>query len=98
MRILGCRVPMMASLLVWACSGRSSGRAGWSFLSRRSPTSSRRWARSCERQTFRAAAVITLRSFAIGMALAIAAGVPLGILMGRVRAADRLLACGSTSS
>ena len=41
--------------------------------------------------TFREATILTLRSFAIGMALAVAAGVPLGILMGRVRAADRLL-------
>jgi NitT/TauT family transport system permease protein len=35
--------------------------------------------------------VTTLRAFAIGMALAIVIGVALGALMGRVRAADRLL-------
>jgi len=40
---------------------------------------------------FLSATATTLRSFAIGMALAIVAGVALGALMGRVRAADRLL-------
>ena len=41
--------------------------------------------------SFWTATAITLRSFAIGMALAILVGVPLGILMGRSKPADRLL-------
>jgi NitT/TauT family transport system permease protein len=41
--------------------------------------------------SFWAATAGTLRSFATGMALAILVGVPLGILMGRSKAADRLL-------
>ena len=40
---------------------------------------------------FQTATVTTLRAFAIGMALAIVVGVALGALMGRMRAADRLL-------
>jgi NitT/TauT family transport system permease protein len=42
-------------------------------------------------QGFWRATAVTLRGFAIGMAAAIAVGVPLGVLMGRVRAAERLL-------
>jgi NitT/TauT family transport system permease protein len=41
--------------------------------------------------TWQAASLITLRSFLLGMALAILVGVPLGVLMGRSRTADRLL-------
>jgi NitT/TauT family transport system permease protein len=42
-------------------------------------------------EKFRTAAVISLRSFGIGMALAIAVGVPLGILMARARTIGRIL-------
>ena len=40
---------------------------------------------------FAAAALISLRSFAIGMALALLIGVPLGVVMARVRGVGRLL-------
>jgi NitT/TauT family transport system permease protein len=43
------------------------------------------------RPSFWTATVMTLRSFAVGMFFAILVGVPLGILMGRSKAADRLL-------
>ena len=41
--------------------------------------------------SFQQAVAITLKAFAIGMLIAIALGVPMGILMGRVDAADKLL-------
>ena len=41
--------------------------------------------------SWQSATVTTLRAFFIGMALSIVVGVPLGILMGRVKLADELL-------
>ena len=41
--------------------------------------------------SWQSATVTTLRAFVIGMALSILVGVPLGILMGRVKIADDLL-------
>ena len=40
---------------------------------------------------FRTAAIISLRSFGLGMALAIAIGIPLGILMARAKGIGRIL-------
>jgi NitT/TauT family transport system permease protein len=40
---------------------------------------------------FRSAALISLRSFALGMGLALAVGIPLGVLMARVRSVGRIL-------
>ncbi|HXV23217.1 MAG TPA: ABC transporter permease subunit [Alphaproteobacteria bacterium] len=91
MRLFGFQIPMMTSLLVWIALWEIAGRAGWSFLI--PPFSDILVALTQISSTpgFRDATVVTLRSFALGMVLAIAIGVPLGILMGRVRAADRLL-------
>ncbi|HSD35721.1 MAG TPA: ABC transporter permease subunit [Alphaproteobacteria bacterium] len=91
MLVFGWRIPMMASLLAWVLLWEIAGRAGWSFLIPPFTDILASLARIAATPTFRDATVITLRSFAIGMALAIVVGVPLGILMGRVRAADRLL-------
>jgi NitT/TauT family transport system permease protein len=41
--------------------------------------------------SWQSASVTTLRTFAAGMALAILIGLPMGVLMGRSRSADRLL-------
>jgi NitT/TauT family transport system permease protein len=40
---------------------------------------------------FQSAALISLRSFALGMAAALAVGIPLGVLMARVRSLGRIL-------
>jgi NitT/TauT family transport system permease protein len=90
-RRLGRRLPIMSSLLLWAVAWEIVGRADAIHLI---PPLTSVFAAMAELFTspkFLAATVTTLRSFVIGMALAIAVGVPLGILMGRVRAADRLL-------
>jgi NitT/TauT family transport system permease protein len=42
-------------------------------------------------EKFRTAALISLRSFGLGMALAVAVGIPLGILMARTRSIGRIL-------
>ena len=91
MRIYGQNVPMMASLLIWCGLWEIVGRLGLVFLL---PSFTEVLAAIGEfagRPTFWSATAITLRSFVVGMLLAILVGVPLGILMGRSKAADRLL-------
>ena len=91
MTLFGYRVPMMASLLVWACSWEIVGRLDLIFLL---PPFSEVLAAAVDlvqTPSWQSATVTTLRAFVIGMALSIVVGVPLGILMGRVKIADDLL-------
>lgn len=91
MRIYGYKIPMMASLLIWCVLWEIVGRLGLVFLL---PPFTEVLAAIRElagKTSFWDATFITLRSFAVGMFFAIAVGIPLGILMGRSRAADRLL-------
>jgi NitT/TauT family transport system permease protein len=91
MTILGYRIPMMASLLVWMVAWEIVGRLDLVFLL---PPFTEVLAAAVDlvkTPSWQAATVTTLRAFAIGMAAAVAVGVPLGVLMGRVRRADDLL-------
>ncbi|MDH3473360.1 MAG: ABC transporter permease subunit [Rhodospirillales bacterium] len=91
MVVFGIRLPLFSSLLLWCLAWEVLGRAELVFLI--PPFSAVLVALGGLVQTakFAAAAQTTLVSFGLGMLLAIAAGVPLGLLMGRVAAADRLL-------
>jgi len=85
------RIPMLASLIVWAIIWEIFGRSGASLVI---PPLSNIFARIIEivpTPTFINALWITGRSFLLGNAIAIAVGVPLGILMGRSAIADRIL-------
>jgi NitT/TauT family transport system permease protein len=91
MTLFGYRMPMMASLLVWCVVWEIVGRLGIMFIL---PPFSDVLAAAVElvqTPSWQSATLTTLRAFAIGMALAIVVGIPLGILMGRVRIADDLL-------
>lgn len=91
MKIFGVRMPMMLSLVLWCALWEIVGHTEAIFLV---PPLSDVFAAMGElfgSGKFQSATVVTLRSFALGMAISIAVGVPLGLLMGRVRAADRLL-------
>jgi NitT/TauT family transport system permease protein len=91
MIVLGYRVPMMASLLVWALAWEIVGQLDLVFLL---PPFTAVLAAAFElvqTPSWQDATITTLRAFAIGMVLSISVGVPLGILMGRVKAADDLL-------
>jgi NitT/TauT family transport system permease protein len=91
MTVLGWRVPMMASLLIWAIAWEAVGRTGAVFVL---PPFSDVLARIPELvmlPSWQSATLTTLRTFAAGMALAVAIGIPVGLLMGRSRSADRLL-------
>ena len=91
MTILGYRVPMMASLLVWCFVWEIVGRLDLIFLL---PPFSAVLAAAVDlvqTESWQSATTTTLRAFVFGMALAIVVGVPLGILMGRSKIADNLL-------
>jgi len=89
--LFGYRVPTMASLLVWCLLWEAIGRAEIVFLVPPFTAVLAAVGDLVQLGKFQTATVTTLRAFAIGMALAIVVGVALGALMGRVRAADRLL-------
>ena len=92
MRIFGRDVPMMASLIIWCVLWEIVGRA--ELIKLLLPPFTDVLAAIAEltaKASFWTATATTLRCFAIGMAFAVLVGVPLGILMGRSKAADRLL-------
>jgi NitT/TauT family transport system permease protein len=91
MTLFGHRIPMMASLLVWALAWEVVGRLDLMLML---PPFSHVLAAGVDLvqlPSWQAATVTTLRAFVIGVTLAIAVGIPLGILMGRVKIADDLL-------
>ena len=91
MTLFGRKIPIVFSLAVWFGLWEIVGRSGFSSII--PPFSSVVETAFVIAQTdkFSAAAAITLRSFAAGMLLAIAVGLPLGFLMARVAFAGRLL-------
>ncbi len=85
------RIPIMASLLVWAVLWEIAGRLELIFLL---PPFTDVLAAAydlVQTPTWQAATITTLRAFLIGMTLSIVIGIPLGFLMGRVKIADDLL-------
>lgn len=92
MTLFGFRIPMMASLIVWAVMWEIVGRLDLIFLIPPMSAIIEAGVQLVQTNSWRNASVITARSFVIGMALAIGVGVPLGILMGRFKAVDNLMA------
>lgn len=91
MIIAGYRVPLFASLIVWAILWEIAGRSGATLVL---PPLSAVIARMLEivpTPTFAAALWITGKTFLTGVLIAIAAGVPMGVVMGQSVIADRLL-------
>lgn len=91
MKLFGRNIPVVFSIAIWFVAWELVGRAGWSTIV--PPFSSVLDAGVTVLGTdkFAKAALISLRSFAIGMALALAIGIPLGFLMARVAGVGRLL-------
>jgi NitT/TauT family transport system permease protein len=91
MVIHGHRIPMMASLLLWAVLWEIVGQLHLTILL---PPLSRVLVRMVEivpTPTFLSALWVTAYAFIVGNVIAIAIGVPMGILMGRSVIADRIL-------
>lgn len=90
MTMFGFRIPMMASLLVWALVWEIVGRLDIIFLI---PPMSAIIAAGfdlVQTNSWQNATLVTIRSFVIGMALAIGIGVPLGVMMGGVKIIDNI--------
>ena len=82
---------MFLSLVVWFALWEA---VGWAKLSSLVPPFSAVVEAAIEllpTDKFRSAALISLRSFALGMGLALAIGIPLGVLMARVKSVGRIL-------
>ena len=90
MLIAGYRVPMAASLILWAILWEIVGQMQVTILL---PPLSRVFVRIVEivpTATFLSALWLTGYAFFVGNIIAILVGVPLGVLMGRSRIADRI--------
>ena len=90
MTVFGFRVPMMASLIVWALAWEIVGRLEVMFLIPPITSIFSAGVELVQTGSWQNASLITLRSFILGMALAIGIGVPLGVLMGRFRVVDNI--------
>lgn len=91
MEVLGRRIPMSASLLVWAALWEIVGRAHLTILI---PPLTEVFARLTEivpTESFAESLALTARAYLLGSAIAIGVGVPLGAMMGRLPLLDRLL-------
>ncbi|HTV71119.1 MAG TPA: ABC transporter permease subunit [Rhizobiaceae bacterium] len=91
MNLFGYRVPMMASLIVWCVVWEIVGRLDLMIMIPPFTEVLAAAVNLVQTPSWQSATITTLRAFTIGMALAILVGVPLGILMGRVKLADELL-------
>src|SRR5574341_1584541 len=91
MILLGRQIPVGFSLGVWLLMWELIGRASLSTIF---PPVSRILVAGIAilpTEKFAKAAVISLRSFALGMALALLLGIPLGVLMARIKGIGRIL-------
>lgn len=91
MKMFGIKIPMMASLIIWAIVWEVVGQLELSILL---PPFSQIIVRLFEivpTMVFFNAFMITAKCFLIGTAIAILLGIPIGVLMGRSIVADRLL-------
>jgi NitT/TauT family transport system permease protein len=91
MTLLGKKIPIFFSLVVWFLVWEIIGRTELSTIV---PPFSRVIAAGVTiipTEKFKIAVSISLRSFALGMALALLIGIPLGVLMARVAAIGKIL-------
>ena len=90
MTLFGIRIPMMTSLLFWLLVWEIVGRLEVMFLSPPITSIVAAGVELVQTGSWQSASMITLRSFAYGITLAIAVGVPLGVLMGRIKVIDNI--------
>jgi NitT/TauT family transport system permease protein len=91
MEIKGIRIPAMASLILWAALWEIVGRLELTILIPPLSGALGKLAEIAGTESFWDAMSITMRTFLWGSAIAIMAGVPVGILMGRSVVLDRML-------
>ena len=91
MIVFGKKIPMMASLIVWFAVWEIVGRSEAILLVPPFTAVIEAAVTMIPTDKFQNAAIITLQGFLAGMGLAIAVGIPLGALMGRVKSIDQIL-------
>jgi NitT/TauT family transport system permease protein len=91
MELFGHRIPRSASLLLWALLWEIVGRADVTMLIPPLSLIVYRLVEIVPTEGFQNAFWITAKTYVIGSAIAICAGVPIGVLMGRSLLIDRLL-------
>ncbi|MDO9413299.1 MAG: ABC transporter permease subunit [Pseudolabrys sp.] len=91
MTMFGYRLPMMTSLILWAVLWELVGHTEAGFILPPLSKIVMRMGEILPTPSFAEALLITGRSFLTGVGIAVLAGVPIGILMGRSIIADRLL-------
>ena len=91
MTILGRRVPMMASLLVWFVLWEVIGRLDLIMLIPPFTGVVAAGVAMLPTGKFQAAIGITLHAFVVGMAFSLVIGITIGVLMGRIRAVGDVL-------
>ncbi|MCF3642575.1 ABC transporter permease subunit [Rhizobium sp. TRM95111] len=90
MTLFGIRIPMMTSLLFWALVWEIVGRTDVIFLIPPMSAIVSAGVELVATNSWQNASLVTIRSFMLGMALAIGIGVPLGIAMGRFKVVDNI--------
>ncbi len=91
MNVFGVRIPPIYSLLFWIALWEIAGRLEVAFILPPFSDVVMQLSVLLQRADFHAAAWQTFQSFAIGMAIAISAGVSIGFVMGRNAAANSIL-------
>ena len=91
MILFGKRIPILFSLLAWFVVWEIAGRAKLSTIVPPFSGVITAGITIIPTAKFSAAVLITLRSFALGMALALLAGIPTGVLMARVPSLGKIL-------
>ncbi len=91
MVIFGKRIPMVFAILVWLVLWEVIGRLELLFLIPPFLDVLKALANLFVTKKFYEALVISVQAFATGVGLAVVIGIPLGVLMGRVKFVDRLL-------
>ncbi|MFQ6023478.1 MAG: ABC transporter permease [Acidiferrobacterales bacterium] len=90
MMVFGKKIPMMLSLLVWFAVWELVGRSEAIIILPPFTGVIQAAMTVLPTAKFQNAAIITLEGFLAGMGLAIAVGIPLGVLMGRIKSVDAI--------
>jgi NitT/TauT family transport system permease protein len=91
MQLFGYRIPMWASLVLWALVWEIVGQAQVTILLPPLSHAIMRLFEIVPTETFWLALRITGQAFVLGVGISILVGVPLGVIMGRSPLVDRLL-------
>jgi len=91
MDIYGHRIPMMASLIIWAILWEIVGQAELTILLPPLSGILEKMVEIVPTPSFMDALWITAKAFVMGTGISVLVGIPLGILMGRSVIADRML-------